>query len=807
MFSNYLKSAMRNLLKYKLYNGINLAGLSVGLAACIMIMIFVSHELSYDKWIPERDRVFKSGATLNFQGAPEAVTDGIPNVVPALLRGQVDALELSARLAGQTVALANDTFAYEQRVTLTDPDVFEIFGITLIEGDPTTALNAPDTIVLNQTDARRVFGDTPALGETLKVNGGELLRVTGVMSDWPEASDIELRALVPFSSPIIDDQPWLRENWGSFSGTTYVRIKEGYTVEQFTDAFNAQAKKVAPEWVYTIPEQEGTPPVMVFHFTPAEDAHLYTPGRIAADASEEALWSAVLVAVLILLIAVMNVTNLGTMLALKRVREVTIRKALGANVKQLVGQILIEAIVLAQLSVIVGLVWVELLLPTFGDIMDRPLTTEPVYQMQVLLPLVAISLLIGVISGLYPAIVAAKFRPADHLNGIAPTIGVRFRNALMIMQFAATIGLLGTCFVVFLQTQYAQSRNPGFDSNNLLQVRGIHRPVVNPKSQNLMDAFERIPGVQMVAASHVAVGDGYNNYDTGSIDGETIVNIRRMPVSYNFFETVGVKPLAGRVFSRDRQSDRVAVDATEGTLPAIANRIMVSQLGIDSPQDAIGRLVNRSPDQLPLEIVGVVENIQMDSVHTEIRPGFYIVRPEEYRHIIIRLASGDPTNVLSEVDRIWSEMFPEIPVQRSFTDEEFAEYYETERRRGWLLFGSAGLMIVISTVGLFALSALTTERRAREIVVRKVLGAKTNQIVRLLLWQFSKPILIANIIAWPIAWFVMQDWLEAFVDRIDLSPLPFAAASGLVLVIAGATIIGQVIIMSMSTPVHLLRNE
>lgn len=807
MFSNYIKSAMRNLLKYKLYNGINLAGLSVGLAACIMIMLFVSHELSYDKWIPERDRVFKVGATINFRGAPEAVTDGIPNVVPPLLRDQVDAIELSTRMAGQTVALATDTFAFEQTVALTDPDIFEIFGIKLIEGDAKTALGDPNTIVLNEEDARRAFGPESALGKTLKVNGGDLLRVTGVMPMWPIESDVNLRALVPFSSPIIDDQPWLRENWGSFSGTTYVRMKEGYTRDQLTESFNAQAKVVAPDFVYAIPEQEGRPPTMVFHFTPAEEAHLYTPGRIAAEASEEALWSAGLVALLILIIAVMNVTNLGTMLALKRVREVTIRKALGANVRQLIGQILIEAVLLALLSVVLGLVWVELLLPLFSEVMDRTLTTAPVYEAQVIVPLIGLALLIGIISGLYPAIVAARFRPVDHLNGIAPTVGVRFRNILMIAQFAATIGLLSTCFIVFLQTQYAQSRNPGFDSSMLLQVHGIHRPLVNPKSQNLREALERIPGVLNVAASHVAAGDGYNNFDTGSIDGGTPVGIQRMPVSFNFFETIGTKPLAGRVFSVDRQSDYVPLEAEEGSIPAVANRVMISQLGINSPEEAIGRMVNRAPDQLPLSIVGVVEDIQMRSVHVKTRPGFYMVRPQEYRHILMRLAPGNPTPVLEAVDRIWSDMFPDIPVQRTFTDEAFAEYYDTERRRGWLLFGGAGLMIVISTVGLFALSALTTERRAREIVVRKVLGARTQQIVRLLLWQFSKPILIANIIAWPIAWFVMRDWLEAFVDRIDLSPVPFAAASLLVLGIASITIIGQVIMMSLSTPVHLLRNE
>lgn len=806
MFQTYISVALRNLIKNRLYNAINIGGLAVGLAACIMILLFVEHELSYDQWIPEHDRTVRAEVITRFEGAPENDSESIPPVVGPLMAEQLSEIELSVRLSDMNVALSTGVTAFEQEVTLTDPGVFEMFGIKLIEGNMDTALNDPESVVLGQADALRIFGSGSVVGKTVKVNGQHTMKVTGVMPDWPTLSDLTVEALVPFSSPIIDDQPWLRENWGSIIGVTYIRLVEGTDREQFTDAFNDLAVRIAPDWVYKSKIERGLPPTFSFQFTPIVDAHLKSDNGFGSRGSVEALWAAAIVAALILAIAVMNVTNLGTMLALKRVREVTIRKALGAKSKHLVAQILIEAIVLAAIAMLAGLVMVELLLPVFGTMMDRSLSTTPLYQVSVVALLVLFAIFIGSISGLYPALVAARFRPIDHLSGVSPTVGIRFRNFLMVAQFAATIGLLVTCFVVFQQANYAQSRDPGFNSDQLVQLSGISRPAVLEKEKSFREQLARIPGVEALAASHVAPGHGYNNFDSGSVEGGPTVNIRRISVSEEFFETMNIQAIAGRVFSPDRTGDRLVRADDGSTAPVVINRTALDQLGLDSPESAVGKVIQMSRGNLRT-IVGVTNDLFLGSVRSEVAPSYFWIDPREFRHVILRVSPVNMTSTLAEVDNAWRQQFPDIPIQREFLDEAFASYYDTERRRGWLLLSSAIVMIVIATVGLFALSALTTERRAREIIIRKVLGARTANIVNLLLWQFSKPVLIANIIAWPVAWFVLHGWLEAFADRIALSPLPFFGAGLLVFLIAGATITGQAIVLALSNPARILRYE
>ena len=803
MFKNYFRVAIRSILKNRLYNLINVGGLAVGLSSCLLIMLFIQHELSYDQWIPESDRVLRAESHTAFRGAPESDSENIPPVVAGLMAEQLSEIELSARLIGQNVAMSVDQGAFEQFVSVSDPDVFELFGIKLIEGDPQTALRDPESVVLDEDSALRLFGTTNVLDRTVKVNGQHVFKVTGVMPNWPQLSDLDVEALVPFSTPIIDNQPWLRENWGSFSGVNYIRHREGVSVEELTQAYNAQARRIAPDWVYTVPEERGEKPVITFHFSKAMDAHLRSESDFGSRGSIQALWGAAVVAFLILAIAVMNMTNLGTMLALKRVREVAIRKSLGAGSRQLVAQILVESVSITFMAMVLGMVLVEAILPFFGEMMNRPLTTAPLYEIEVILPLILLTVLIGCLSGLYPALVAARFRPVDHLNGIAPTVGVRFRNILIIVQFAATIGLLVTCFVVFSQARYAQGRDPGFDSSQLVGLSGISTPLVLEREETLRDVLARVPGVESVSASHIAPGDGYNNRENGRIANGPSVNLRRQAVSEGFFETMNIEPIAGRLFSVDRLGDKI----DENRLGSIVlNRTAVEQLGVDSPEAAIGQVVSAG-GSARLTIVGVVEDLRMQSVREATRPAFFWIGPREFRHVIMRVSRANMPATLSAIDQVWREQFPDIPVQRQFLDEAFAEYYASERQRGWLLLGSAIVMVVVASTGLFALSALTTERRAQEIGIRKVLGAKTGNIIQLLLWQFSKPVLVANLIAWPIAWFVLDDWLSAFVDRIALTPLPFLGAGGLVLAIAGITIVGQVMALAASNPARILKYE
>lgn len=808
MFKNYMLTAVRNLLRHKQYTLINVFGLAVGLAACLLILLYVNHELNYDKWIPENDRVMRM-ETSHYNRAGEFVynSDNIPPVSAPLFAEQLDDIELFARFLGETIAISVDGRAYEQDLTISDPDVFELMGVRMIEGDAATALDDPSSIVLSETDAKRIFGDRSALGQTVKVDGQHLLKVTGVMADWQQPSDLEVHAFAPNSSPVIDHQPWLRENWGSFSGPTYIRVREGTNLGELTKAINEFALRVAPSNRFQDRVDRGIKPDFEFYLTPAIDAHLKSPANSGdSRGSMSNLMSAGLIALLILVIAVINVANLGTMLAIKRVREVAIRKALGAMPRHLMVQILVESVALTFLSMLVGLVITETLLPWFGDLMNRSISSDLIYQPTMISGLLAGTAFVGIVCGLYPALVAIKFRPVDYLCGMKPSLGVRFRNILIVLQFAATIGLLATCIVVFLQAKFAQDQDKGFESAQLVEISGIARPVVLGREEALRQALSRLDGIEAVAASHGMPGHDYNNNNGFRVDNGADIVIRRFAVSEELLPMLDVAPIAGRLLSKDYPADAVTDKYKGASGSIVINDIAVQRLGFENAEDAIGHAAYTFGD-MESTIVGVVGNLRTRSARSDPSPTYYWVGPHEFRHVILKVKRQNMAETLAAVDRVWREFFPDLPIRRQFVDDAFAKYYDNERRQGWLLLFSASVMIIIAVMGLYGLAALATERRAKEIGIRKVLGAQSRNIVQLLLWQFSAPILVANLIAWPLAWWGLAVWLESFVDRIGLSVLPFIAAGLAVQLVAWVTIIAHTMKVARANPIKALRYE
>ncbi|MFC4349332.1 FtsX-like permease family protein [Kordiimonas lipolytica] len=807
MFKNYMTTAIRNLLRHKQYTLINIFGLAVGLAACMLILLYVNFELSYDRWIPENDRVVRLGTNFfNDAGEPNGQSEVVPPVTAPLFGEQLDEIELFTRFLHNDVAIAVDGRAFEQQITASDPGVFELMGIKLLAGDPATALSDPESLILSKSDAERIFGTTDILGRVVKVDGQHNMKITGVMPDWPAASDIQVKALAPMGSPMLSHMPWLQTEWGSFWGPTYARLKEGVTLDQLAASMNALARRIGPSRRFQEQIDKGLTPTYVFYAEPAVEAHLkgadFDPGR----GSMATLISAGVVAFLILVIAAINVSNLGAMLALKRVREVAVRKALGAEGHHLMLQVLVESISLTLLSMLIGVVFAEVLLPTFSELMNRPLNSSLIYSPGIMAALVLGALFVGVLSGLYPALVAMRFRPVDYLNGIKPQLGNRFRNILIVLQFAATIALLATCLVVFLQARYAAHRDSGFDSAQLVEISGIERPVVLERQQAFRDALARIPGVEAVAASHGMPGHDYNNQNGLTRSDGKMVVVRRFAVSEDLLPMLGVEPIAGRLFDKNRPADAITAPDRGASGAIIINDLALKELEFATAEEAIGQEVTTWGD-FRSEIIGVVPNLRTRSAKAEASPTYYWIGPHEYRHIVLRVSRADMASTLDKVDQAWREFFPDLPVRRQFVDDAFAKYYDTERRQGWLLLFSASVMTVIAVMGLYGLAGLATERRAKEIGIRKVLGAKSRNIVKLLLWQFSLPVLLANVIAWPLAWWGLSRWLESFIDRIGLTPWPFLAAGLLVLGVAWATIIGHTLRVARGSPIKALRYE
>nr|WP_281500567.1 ABC transporter permease [Kordiimonas marina] len=787
---------------------INVFGLAVGLAACMLILLYVNFELSYDRWIPDESRVMRVETRFyDKAGQPVNTAETIPPVTSPLFAEQIGDIEQFSRFMNYDVAVAVDGKAYEQNLTMCDPGVFDLMGIRLIEGDAKTALSDPGSIVLSVTSAKRIFGDQDALGKVVKLDGEYLARVTGIMPDWPKASDLEMHAIVPMTTPLLKHMAWLQTNWGSFWGPTYIRLRAGADPKHVADDINKLALRVGPADDFKDRVAEGIHPSYSYYLTLAADAHLKSTHHDSGGRSSVAvLWSAGVTAFLILAIAIINAANLGTMLAMKRVREVAIRKALGASPRNLMMQVLVETIALTFLSMVIGIALAELFLPTFCHLMDRSLSSELIYRPETLAILVGGTLVVGVICGLYPAMVAIRFRPVDYLAGVKPKLGVRFRNSLIVLQFAATIGLLTTCAVVFMQAQYARNADHGFDSSQLVDIGGVDRPVVHKREEALRQALARVKGVEAVGASHGMAGDSYNNNNGVWLPDGTMKQLRRFAMSEDLLPLMGVKPIAGRLFSKDHPSDSYTEPGKGASHGIIINDLAVKKLGFASAQDAVGKTVH-TWDNFPSTIIGVIDNLRFRSAREKPDATYYWIGPEEYRHEIVKVSRQNLPETLAAIDKVWRDFFPDLPIRRQFVDEAFAKYYDTDRRQGWLLLFSAGVMVVIAVMGLYGLAALATERRAKEIGIRKVLGARTRNIVRLLLWQFSLPILVANLIAWPLSWWGLGHWLEGFIDRVGLSPLPFLGAGVLVLLIAWGTIIGHTLRVARQNPIKALRYE
>jgi putative ABC transport system permease protein len=508
---------------------------------------------------------------------------------------------------------------------------------------------------------------------------------------------------------------------------------------------------------------------------------------------------------------------------------VALRKVLGASRKQLVIQFLGESVMVATLAMAVALAAVELLLPAFNAFLDADIELNYFGEGGIILPLLLLVLLVGMAGGLYPAIYLARFQPAKILkanNSSADASGSgRLRNILVVAQFAVSIGLIICTAVIYAQTVYARTIDNGYQRDGLLQVGNLGYRGVDNRDGQVTEQIRRIPGVQAAARTQIGIDPGGNSvsnvYPPNATEG---VDIGDYAVEADFFKTMGMEIVAGRDFSETQGRDDTTTPPQddpgfEAALRGFAQRgvnvILTEEatrrLGFRSPRDAVGQNLRASllPSEyglMPITVVGVVRDARFRSIHEPLQPIIYTMRRNGFGDIMVRY-SGDPSEIRSQIEAVWKRNIPQVPFSGRFAEDIVREQYEKEEGRGQLFAAFAILAVVIACLGLFGLAAFTAERRTKEIGIRKVLGARSRDIVRLLAWQFSKPVIIANLIAWPAAWWVMRDWLNGFDTRIDLGPGPFMLAGLLALVIAIGTIAGHAFKVARANPIHALRYE
>jgi len=822
MFRNYLTVAFRNIAKHRLYSFINIAGLAVGLASAILILLLVRDELSYDKWIPGADNLYRAQVTFKVPGR-DAI-DGAPAMFPLgpAMKADIPQVQAAVRLGSQHSAVRYGDRQFFEEVKTADPEFFQVVQLPLVKGDPATVLSRPESAVISESLARKYFGDADPIGKVVQLDAGPTVQITGVMRDLPTNTHLDVSFVIPMMSKANRSGPdeMKRPRWTSINYYTYVRLAPGTDVKTVLNGMAGIFRKnINPrEFGLSQDVSELVKPGIVA-FT---DIHLTSNrfGEMKPNSDWTTVYGFAAIAGLILLIACINFMNLATARAMQRSREVSMRKVMGAQRRQLIAQFLGESVLLSLLALALALAFVEIVLPYFGQFLDRNLTMNYFTDWDVSLGVVVLAVVAGVLGGLYPAFIISGFRPAMVLkaNRSGQSGSGTLRSALVIMQFAISIGLGIATAVVYGQTVYARNLELGFARDNTLILTGIGRDQVMPTRESLRAELSSNPNIVAVTGSGEEPFGGDENNSliwSPASPGDSIL-IRVKFIEPDFFAAYRVPLIAGRYFDRARGEDMFDVKENDDVGPdnrsIILNQSAVRRLGFKTPQEAIGKVLREGtgPDgkiKVSRIIVGVVSDANFDSLRSPILPTVFTWNPHGLNYYNVRVRAGHMAEAKTFVERTWNKFVPSLPVRLAFLDENYEKQFAADEKRGQMFAAFSGIAIFIACLGLFGLASFTAERRTKEIGIRKVFGASVRDVVRLLVWQFSKPVLIANLIAWPVAWYYLRNWLDGFAYRIDLSPLYFIAAALVALLIAWATVSAQAMRAARSRPVNALRYE
>ena len=834
MWRNYLTVGFRALTKNKTYAFINIFGLAIGLAACLLILLYVRYETSFDHWLPEAERTyqFQQHYTERNTGEQQLMQMNSYVAGPTLKKDFPQVESVVYAMSAAPTVLKDGEASTSEDVWFVDGNAFDVISLPLLTGDPKMALRNPGSLALTRSEAVRRFGTAQATGKmlTLMMNGNPVdHRVTAVMEDLPRNSHLAVNMIARFDPrSFFAESPDFFTSWTWQQGWIYARLRPGVDAA----AINASL----PEWEKrNIPNEttgsEVSNPGMFndwalanvrdVHLGPAQSATM-RPGNDRTTIATFAV-----VATLILAMACVNFVNLATARASQRAREVALRKVLGASRRQLIVQFLAESLLVVVTAMLIALAFVELILPRLSQYLNADLEVRYIGAGGILLPMAVITILVALAGGLYPAFYLSRFQPAKVLKANASAAEAsgsgRLRNILVVAQFAVSIGLIVCTAIVYSQTEYAQSIDPGYRRDGLIQINGVGGSALRPAVKTFQTEVAKLDGVEGAAKTNMGVSTGLNSTTNVQLPGNPrSIEIGSYTVDEHFFPTMDIRMLAGRNFSQGQALDdstlpQNATPADEQALVRRGLNVVVNAsgaklLGFADPKAAVGKQILASfvEDEnglVPATIVGVVNDARFRSVRDPIQPIVFRYRPEGQNWMVVRYSSNDPSAVRNRIEAVWKRLAPDAPFNADFADEIVAELYRTETARAQIFAGFALLAVVIGCLGLFGLASYTAERRTKEIGIRKVLGARIRDIVQLLVWQFSKPVLLANLIAWPIAWWAMRDWLNSFDARIALGPGPFLLAGLLALAIAIGTIAGHAFKVARANPIHALRYE
>ena len=810
MIRNYFKFAFRNLLRNKVFTAINISGLAMGIAICLVIMLFIKNEWSYDRFNEKADRIVRVVFKGSVQGQAMKEANVMPPTAQTLLKDYPE-VEAAARIrTGGSATFSHKEKSFkEENLAFADAGLFSIFTLPFVKGDPATALLEPNTIVISEAVAQKYFGKEDPIGQLLEIkNEQKAYKVTGVMKAIPVNAHFHFDLFLSMAT--LPDQN--SDSWMTSGYYTYLLLKPGIAWQKLEAKLpQAVEKYMGPQMNQsmglTLAEFRKKGNDIGLYLQPLTDIHLrsnlmpMTELEPPGDMRYVYIFGAV--AIFMLLIACINFMNLSTASASKRAREVGIRKVLGSAKTDLIRQFLLESILLTAFAMVLGLVLVYLALPVFNHLTGKELSLGLTTNPWLIPSLLLFGLFVGLLAGSYPAFMLSSFNPVKVLKGRftsgRATMGLR--SGLVVFQFAVSIILIVGTVVVYKQLTYIQNKKLGYDRDQVIVLPGTSRLGVNENA--FREKLLQDPRVVNISTSgYLPAGPTYNNnfFIYAREQAEQIKTLR-YDVDENYIPTMSMQVIAGRNFSQKYGTDSTG---------AILNEAAVKALGWDM-QHALGQTITRShnkagTDKVVYHVIGIVKDFHFRSLHEQISP-LVMVLANYNGTMIVKAKTKDISGLLADMNKTWNNLKASAPLNYSFLDERFKATYEAEQKIALILGISAGLTIFVACLGLFGLATFTAEQRTKEIGVRKVLGATVTSIVALLSKDFLKLVLIANVLALPVAWWIMNKWLQEFAYRVDISWGVFAIAILSAILIALAAVSFHSLKAALTNPVRSLRGE
>ncbi len=816
MLKNYLTIAFRNLHRHPLYAGLNIAGLAIGLASCLLIALYVADEQSYDRFHENGDSIYRLNWDFNWNGT-EGVGPGTPPPLAATLVRDIPEVGATTRIypVSDLVVRYEEQFFNETRIFGVDPNFFDFFTYPLLEGDPTTALAEPGSVLLTEEAARKYFGDAPAVGKVIQIGKdteffgrpySSTYTVTGVLRQPPRNSHLAFDMLTSMAShPQVAFFDW---SWVWMQVTTYAEVQAGASIPaieaKMIDMVATHAPSAFDRIGFSYEDMIADGGRWNFVFQPLTDIYLGSNtigNRLGPLGNRTDLYIFSMVAFFILLIACINFMNLATARSTNRAKEVGMRKVLGSVRRNLMGQFMMEALIQSFMAMLLAVGLVALLVVPFSYIAAKPLDLSLLHPVWVPLLLLALTALVGLLAGSYPSLYLSAFRPIEVLKGSLHTgkRGARFRNGLVVLQFALSIALIISTLVVQSQMKFVRQADVGYEKEGLIQISNFNNRLEG-QAESFKEVLKTRPSVLAAAlTTGTPSTSGFQDYYKVEGQGDEQFDLFSYMVDEDFIATLGLDLVQGEGFSRDKPSSARGI---------ILNESAVQRFGLEDP---IGKFITY-PGQGEYPVVGVLADFNFMTFHQPIVPfALFHQASESYEipdsYVLVRVQREDLSSTLAMIEAEWERLAPGAPFEYTVLDESLAALYQAEQRLEALFILFAGLAIVIACLGLLGLAAYSAEHRIKEIGVRNTLGASVPNVLVLLVKDFTKWVLVANVIAWPMAWYAMDQWLNNFAYRVDIAWYLFVAASLAALAIALLTVSYQALRAAMANPIDALRYE